>query len=240
MLKISSKKANLSLVVAASILGIIAVIVVVSRPEVNSTSSTVTNIAQAGSEAQTFQVLKSPTVSEDDKVFGRPDAPLKIFVYEDYSNLFSATLADNLDKAVIEFGDDIAIFVRPFVKNSEVAYAAAAAINCAGDQGKWQEMRALLFAKVKSKQPFEPSSLEYVNQLGLQENDFSACLTNEKKSGRIEGVTTEAEAFAVYGAPTIFIGEEMIPGARPYDDYVDSEGVGVYGLQTIIAKKLGK
>lgn len=240
MLKISSKKANLSLLVAASILGSIAFIVVQLRPETDNTSQTGTYLAKAGSGAQSYQALESPVLNETDKIFGSSDAPLKIFVYEDYSALFSANLADSLDKAKLEFGSEIAIIVRPFVKNSELAYEAAAAVECAAAQGKWPEMRALLFAKVKSKQALEPSSTEYQKQLGLQESDFLTCLTNEKKSGRMEEMIAAAEAFEVYGAPTIFIEGEMIPGARPYEDYIDSEGASVYGLQTVIAKKLGR
>lgn len=240
MLKISSKKANLSLLVAASILGVIAFIVIQMRPEADTNSPTGTYLAKAGSEAQSYQVLESPELNQDDKIFGSPEAPLKVFVYEDYSSLFSANLADSLDKAQVEFGHELAVVVRPYVKNSEEAFEAAAAVECAARQGKWKEMRALLFAKIKNRQVLEPSSADYQKQLGLDEGAFSSCLTNEKKSGKIEEMIAAAEAYEVYGAPTIFIGEEMIPGARPYEDYTDSEGASVYGLKTIIAQKLGQ
>ena len=63
-------------------------------------------------------------------------------------------------------------------------------------------------------------------------------MTNQEKLAKIEELSREAEQYEVMGAPTIFIDNEMILGARPYEDYVDSNGEQVAGLKTIISKKL--
>lgn len=240
MLKISSKKANLSLFVAASILGIVAFVIFRLRPVEDGAAPSSVYLAKADGAAQVYQAVEFPVIEENEKTFGSSGAPLSIFVYEDYTNIFSANLADSLNKAQLDFGEDISISVRPFVKNSQEAFLAALAVECAGRQDKWKEMRALLFAKVKNRQNLEPTSLDYQKQLGLDEESFSLCLTNEEKSGKMEEMIASADALAVYGAPTIFIGEEVIPGARPYEDYTDSEGNSVYGLKTVISAKLGR
>ena len=47
-----------------------------------------------------------------------------------------------------------------------------------------------------------------------------------------------AANFSVYGAPTVFIGEEMIVGARPYSNFTDSNGDEIEGLKQVIARQL--
>jgi len=203
------------------------------------TSAPLTDINLPDAQVQSYAADKTPEIKGDDKIFGFSGAPLKIFVYEDYTNAFSAALADTLDKIKAESGDKVAIITRPYlVNNSAMATEAAAAVDCAGQAGKWKEMRALLFIRAKNKQVKTADFNSYAKQLGLNENDFQICLTNEKKSGRIEQAMTEAENYTVTGAPTMFIGPEMILGARPYADFVDSNGDKIEGLKTVVDEKL--
>ena len=190
-------------------------------------------------QAQSYAAAKTPVLRADDKVFGSPDAPLKVFVYEDYTSAYSAALADTLDKITAETGNKLALIVRPYILNNSLpAVTAAAAVDCAAQQAKWREMRALLFVRAKNQQAAPADLDSYVKQIGLNEAGFKTCLTNEEKSGKIEQSVTEAEAYAVQGAPTMFIGDEMILGARPYDNFVDSNGDNIEGLKTVIEKKL--
>lgn len=198
--------------------------------------------ALPGAQAQSYTSEGAPFLKDNDKVLGLAavsDEAVKIFVFEDYSSSFSAVLADDLEKVRLEFGDAVAIIVRPFTENGDASAQATLVVECAAEQNKWREMRALLFARLKSRQLFEVDAPEYVSQLGLKSQEFTDCLTQARKSGTIEQAVLEARQYQVYGAPTLFIGDEMIPGARPFDDYIDSEGQPVAGLKTIIAKKLG-
>jgi len=191
-----------------------------------------------GAQAQSYSVGTAPQRREDDKIFGSAKARLDIFVYEDYTSPFSAALADTLEKIKAESGDDLAIIVRPYFKNSPAALNAALAVDCAGAQGKWTAMRALLLARAKNKQLIPADFSDYASQIGLQSADFASCLTKSQKSGRIEELASEAEAYAVQGAPTMFIGGEMILGARPYADFVDSNGDKIIGLKNLVTEKL--
>jgi protein-disulfide isomerase len=191
-----------------------------------------------GAQAQIYSVGAAPQLAEDDKIFGSKKARLNIFVYEDYTSPFSAALADNLEKIKAEFGDDLAIIVRPYFKNYSVAIQAALAVDCAGAQGKWTAMRALLFARAKNKQLAPADFSGYISQLGLQAEEFNNCLTNEQKSGKMEKLLSEAEAYLVQAEPTMFIGGEMVLGARPYADFVDSNGDKIIGLKNLVTEKL--
>lgn len=190
-------------------------------------------------KAQSYLTNKIPSLKNEDRVFGDKNAPVKIFVYEDNSSIFSARLADVLDRLNADFPMKIAIIVRPFIaKNSDLAKEAALAVDCAGKQNKWLEMRALLFAKTKNENLNIAEFDKYAAQIGLDEKAFFLCLTNPEKSAKIEELNVEAKAYDILGAPTIFINNEMIPGARPYEDYTDSNGDQIKGLKTIIEEKI--
>lgn len=232
-----NKKYLFSIVVIILILITAAIINIFFRPAAAPTPLADINLSNV--KTQSYAANKAPEIKRDDKIFGLADAPLKIFVYEDYTNIYSAVLADTLDKIKAESGDKLAIIARPYlVNNSAGATLGAAAVDCAGQVGKWKEMRALLFIRAKNKQVATVDFNSYAKQLGLNENDFQTCLTNEEKSGRIEQTIAEAEEYAVKGAPTIFIGSEMILGARPYADFTDSNGDKIEGLKTVIDGKL--
>lgn len=197
------------------------------------------DVPASNAKEQAYTASKTPTIKDDDKMFGSEDAAVKIFVYEDSASAYSAKFADTLDKIYIEKPNDVAIIIRPFIaKNSVDSEIGVLAVECAGDQDKWAEMRALIFSKVKNGELNSEEFNSYAKQIGLDENEFSACLTNQEKSAKIEELILEAENYEVIGAPTIFIGNEMILGARPYEDYIDSNGENVDGLKTIIDRKL--
>lgn len=190
-------------------------------------------------QAQSYAASASPTLKDGDKIFGSAKSELKIFVYEDYTNYYCSKLADTLDRIQAEFGDKVAIIVRPYVlKNSPSSLQAAVAVDCAGEQDKWIAMRALLFAAAKNKQVAVVNFEDYGQQIGLNEEKFAECLTKVQKSEKIEKSTAEALNYKVQGAPTMFMGSEMILGARPYEDYIDSNGDKIQGLKTLITDKL--
>jgi len=238
-----SKKNLKYLIALVVVLLVIFLIMLACRARKNDspleTSKLFENLPVTNAKAQSYVAYKIPSLNSDDKILGSKDAPLKIFVYEDTSNLYSARLADTLDKLYAEMPSQLAIIFRPFIsKESVLAKEAALAVECAGDENKWIQMRALLFAKTKNTSLAVTDFGKYAEQVGLDKNIFSSCLTNQTKSAKIEKLNSEASGYNVIGAPTIFIDDEMIPGARPYEDYVDSNGDSIEGLKSLIAKKL--
>lgn len=204
----------------------------------NDDVNTLANLGASDAKAQSYVAAESPSFQDGDMIFGSKDADIKIFVYEDNSSLYSAQLADTIDKLYTEMPSKISVVVRPFVtKNSTLNKEVALAVECAGED-KWKAMRALLFAKTKNSDLSFAEFGNYAKEIGLDETAFAACLTNADKSAKIEKLSEEAGNFNVLGAPTIFIGDEMILGARPYEDYVDSNGDNIEGLKSLISKKL--
>ena len=230
------KKIYKYLIIALAVLAIV-VIALISRPKkVGTLNSPLAGIS--GVQAQSFSCDKCPELKGDDKIFGSAAAPLKIFVYEDYTNILSAKLADTLDRIKAESGDKLALIIRPYFKNSSLAGQAQTAVDCAGEQGKWKEMRALLFAQTKNKQLSADNFNAYAEQISLNISDFTDCLTKNKKSVKIDQLVQEAETYTVQGTPTMFVGEEVILGDRPYEDFTDSNGDKIEGLKTVVERML--
>lgn len=234
-------KKYLFLVLALVILIIVAVIIIIFHGRGKSGTEPLKRMDIGAAQAQTYASGQAPVLKTDDKIFGSTKAPLKIFVYEDYSDLYSAQLAVNLEKALADFGAQLAIVVRPYVlKTSPLSVPAAQAVLCAGEEGKWIPMRALLFVQAKTNRLALANFGAYAKQIGLNETSFGTCLTNSQKSEKIEQSTQEAGQYNVLGAPTMFVGSEMILGARPYENYTDSNGDKIEGLKNVISRLVNK
>ena len=106
------------------------------------------------------------------------------------------------------------------------ARGAAAAVNCAGQQGRFWEMRARLIASQNNLTP--ETFLKTAARLGLQTNTFNECLTSAATTNGISQKMAEATRAGVTGTPTFFIGltepgsrqfkvQVVIVGQRPYD-----------------------
>jgi len=198
-----------------------------------------TKTASSTPQLQTYAVPKAPSLQPSDHLIGSPKAKLKIFVYEDYTNVFSAELALTLDALMKNFGQQVAIVARPYLKNQADIWPALA-LNCAASQNKWLTMRFWLFNRVRQGQTGIPSVSDVASQLGLNAKAFNSCLTNAQKSGRIETVNQDLVTDAVQGTPTMFIGSQMIIGARPYNNYIDSNGDQVLGLKELTTQELAQ
>jgi len=193
-MKIGKKHWIIGAIVAAIVIIIAAFVLVKKSASVGNGNQLAAANGATQSDAHGYIAAKMPTLVSGDHVFGNADAALKVFVYEDYSSLYSANLADTLQKIQAEEGGRLAVIVRPYIKNSSDAKAAALAVACAGEEGKWQGMRALLFARAKDQQAGSPDFSSYANQLGLAADKFQACLTSPEESGTIEQTAGAAAA----------------------------------------------
>lgn len=178
-------------------------------------------------------------IDENDFVWGSDKARLDVVVYEDLSDLYSSQFNNTLNLIKEKFSDKVRIAFRPVVNKSftgsEEAYLLA---RCAGEQNKFFEMRDLLLNKVESEALSEADFSKYVSDLKLDENKINTCLNSEKYLPEIEAYSKEAENFGVYGSPTIFVGHEIVSGARQFQDVVNSNGESLLGMEAIINRNL--
>jgi len=240
MKKIKNLKTILIIVAFALLIIFLSLLIIkIRNNKTHSEEKNLESYAPGAPMAQVYSAALNPVLKNDDMTLGSGKAKVIIFVYEDASNIYSAKLADTLERIYSEHKNDVAIVIRPFLTNkSSFSRDAALAIECAGDQNKWQEMRALLFSQVKNESLNLTDLTPYIDQLSLDKDTFSICLTNKDKSEKIEKLSSEASSYSVLGAPTMFINNEIVLGARPYDDYTDSNGDKIEGLNNLVLRKL--
>lgn len=192
-------------------------------------------------KASSFAPASQPTISVDEKVMGSTKAAVKIVVYEDYSNIFSADNSENIKKLEEEFDNKIVVAVRPYAtREKPTSLEAAMAIECASEQDKWEDMREGVFRAVRANSLNMDGINGWAGQIGLDKNKFDQCLTNVEKQGIMLQVAASAQKFSVYGAPTVFVNDELVVGARPYYDYTDETGVKIEGLRSLVERQIEK
>ena len=105
------------------------------------------------------------------------------------------------------------------------AMGAAHAARCAGEQGKFWEMRDKLIVNANSLGPDRFNAL--ADELKLDRPRFQKCLADEKYKAEIEKDMADADAAGVNGTPTFVIGrlkgDEVdgvrVVGALPYSTF---------------------
>lgn len=242
-MKITRKSFRLSLIFIAIFIAIL-IFIVAKRLFINqnkflslspSSKSQITKI-----QGQTYLAPQILTLEKTDQIIGPRQAPLKLFVYEDYTNLFSANLAQTLDKIRKKFPQQVAVVVRPYTKSSSLARSAAASVQCAGQQGQWLAMRSLLFKTVEQEKFLTENFQLDAQKLGLNLKSFNSCFLKVKKLGKLKTSGSQDVMKNIQGVPTMFIGQKIILGARPYNNYIDSHGDYIQGLESLVAEQLTK
>lgn len=113
---------------------------------------------------------------------------------------------------------DLPIDFHPF------ALRAAEAARCAGDQGKYWEIREALFANAST--PDERVIQKSAEELSLDMNRFGACLDSHKYKGDILKDAQEAATLQINVTPTFVV-------ARTVGDRL--EGVRIVGARPLAA-----
>jgi protein-disulfide isomerase len=159
-------------------------------------------------------------------MLGSKAAPITIVEYTDYQcpycQRFHVTAFAELKKAYIDTGK-----VRFFSKDMPLdfhpnAMRAAMAARCAGEQGKFWELRDTMGAN--------PNSLDlehivgFAADLKMDTNALRACIDNGKYKERVQNDVLEAMKIGANGTPTFVIGKsvgegvdgELVVGALPF------------------------
>ena len=157
-------------------------------------------------------------------MLGRPDAPLTMVEFTDlqcpFCNRFAIQTFDQLKRDYIDSGK-VRFISRDYPLDFHPqAMPAARASRCAGDQGKFWELRGTL---VKNASQLSPAFIsQQAAALKLDMKQFDACLKSTEYESAINKDMAEGNGFAVNGTPTFFVGKTTAQGI---------EGVRIVGAQ---------
>ena len=198
------------------------------RPATTARATVVTPAAQAPSGQE--QAVQRYEVPEDgDPSIGPQDAPITIVEFSDYECPYCKRWYNEVYLRLREeYADQVRVVFRDFPLYSihPNAEPAAVAANCAEQQGEYWEFHNRLFA---GEQLDEKTYLEYAEDLGLNLEEFKACLDSEKQEIEIRGDYEYASGLGVRSTPTFFLNGLPIVGAQPYEVFkqvIDQELAG--------------
>jgi protein-disulfide isomerase len=157
---------------------------------------------------------------------GRDDAPVTLVEFADYQcpfcKKFHTDAYAELKKNYIDTGKvrfvsrDLPLEFHP------LALKAAEATRCAGDQGKYWELRDALYSAAAP--PNDEVIKKAVESLSLETQAFNTCLASDKYKSDVQKDATEAAQLQISGTPTFVLAKSSrdkldgirIVGAQPY------------------------
>jgi protein-disulfide isomerase len=162
-------------------------------------------------------------------VMGRPDAPLTMVEFTDlqcpFCRQFAITSFEEIKKNWIDTGK-LRYISRDFPLDFHAqAMPAARAARCAGEQGKFWELRMALMKNANLL------TADYIAKtaagLKLEPNAFAACAASTKYDAEIQAEMQEGAKLGVAGTPTFVLGRTtatavegpMVVGALPYAQF---------------------
>jgi protein-disulfide isomerase len=157
-------------------------------------------------------------------MLGRPDAPVTLVEFTDYEcpfcRQFHMSTFEELKKNHIDTGK-LRYVSRDFpLDMHRSAFPAARAARCAGEQGKFWEMRHTLIVNANALSP--EAMHTFARDLRLDAVAFRACLEGDHYSAEVKRDLSDGQTAGVSGTPTFVIG-------RSTGDSV--EGLVVVGAQ---------
>jgi len=159
-------------------------------------------------------------------VLGRPDAPVTLVEFTDYEcpfcRQFHVSTFEELKKNHIDTGK-LRYVSRDFpLDMHRSALPAARAARCAGEQGKFWEMRHALIVNASSLHT--EAMHTFARSLQLDALPFRTCLEGDRYRDEVQRDLRDGQAAGVTGTPTFVIGRSagdsvdgiVIVGAQPY------------------------
>jgi protein-disulfide isomerase len=145
---------------------------------------------------------------------GPADAPVTIVEFSDFQCEFCKVHAARLDRLRHAHPGKIAILFRhfPVAEQHPHAYNAALAAECAGEHGKFESYRDILFRNQERIGKTEWS--DFARQAAVPDvEDFGKCISERRHAGRIAADVSAGKKLGVPATPTILINQWKIVGA---------------------------
>lgn len=165
-----------------------------------------------------------PSLTADDRVLGKADAPITIFEFASLTCTHCAAFeADTFPKVKAEWIDTgkAKLVFRDFPLD-KLALNAATLVLCVPRERFFTVVEALFKDQTNWAQMQDPAqSLARVADIGgLSKQQADACLNDDQRADFVVGERyTASKQYGVNGTPTFFINGEKVVGERSYPDF---------------------
>jgi protein-disulfide isomerase len=149
---------------------------------------------------------------------GPANAPVTIVEFSDFECPYCGRGEETVAEVVRVYGDKVRVVYRdlPLPMHANAPKAAEAA-HCAGEQGKYWEMHAKLFANQRALEI--PALKGYAKDLKLDQAKFDKCLDSGATAALVEEGRKAGTELGITGTPAFFVNGVMISGAQPFDAF---------------------
>jgi protein-disulfide isomerase len=184
------------------------------RKEIQELTQTVKQMQKDLQEIKALLVSGKPAAPSQTVVLdlsnnpaqGEATAKLTLIEFSDFQCPFcgrhARDTAPQIEKEYVTTGKLRHVFLNlPLESIHKVAFKAAEATNCAGEQGKYWEMNHRLFENQNKLEPLTP----HAEAIGLDVAKFEACLNSGRQAAAIRQNMAEAQKAGVTGTPTFFL-----------------------------------
>lgn len=174
--------------------------------------------SEAAAAAQPQDVQRYDIPENDDPVWGPEDAEITIVEFSDYECPYCRRWhVEVWPQIQEEYQGQVRLVYRDFPLTSIHANAtpAAAAANCAGEQGFYWEFSERLFSMELGLS--ESAYEQYASELDLDMGAFTACLESGDQNEEIQADFEFAANLGVRSTPTFFVNGIPLVGAQPFD-----------------------
>jgi protein-disulfide isomerase len=148
---------------------------------------------------------------------GAENAPMTMIEFSDYQcpycRSFDKGVFDQIRKAYIDTGKLRFVSRNLPLEIHPAAMRSAEAALCAGDQGRFWDMRDFL---LRAPDPSEQRILDSAQTMTLDSNLFRACLDGETHKAEILADLGDAAALQINGTPAFVIGKTTATGVDGY------------------------
>jgi protein-disulfide isomerase len=191
--------------------------------------------------AEVVAVDPGTHTNANDNSLGDPNAPIKIEEFSDFQCPFCERFHEETEPLLRQYYIDTGKvqFVYRSMGNwvsQNVGGArtesqdAALAAYCAGDQNKFWEMHAYLFANVRGEDAgsFTDRRIQAIaEKAGLNMDEFNSCYNSGKYEDRVQQDLKDGQAAGINGTPAFLVtytvnGEtktKLIEGAQPFSTF---------------------
>lgn len=151
---------------------------------------------------------------------GPDNARVTIVEYTDFQCPFCAKVQPTLTMIMEKYPQDVRKVFKQhplgFHKDAPLASEASLA---AGAQGKFWEMKDLLFNNQKKLK--EGDLIQYAQELGLDLEKFKSDLSTRKYKEQVDREIQEAVKLGATGTPAFFINGRYLSGAKPFESFAE-------------------
>ncbi len=165
----------------------------------------------AGLGGNNPSLLKAPTDLQG-ITYGNASANITVIEFGCYVCPYTRGAENDVRTLLDKYGSQVYFVFKPFpLPNHPHSTEAAIAAECANEEGKYWEYRALLFDNQADVEANGTAALaDFASRLNL--TGFSSCLASGKYDAMINTSVSEGDACGIYGTPTIFVNGQAFVG----------------------------